>query len=189
MSMLISGLLIWVTVHLFPSVFPGARRLLIRRLGNGAYQGLFALCILGGLLLIIFGWKNSLPQPVYAPAAGLREPAMLLVLAGFILIMAANFSATRFKRVIRHPQLSGVLLWAIAHLMMNGDSRSLWVFGVIGLWSLVSMFTINHRDGTWIRPEPPASWTPDVIIVVAGTAVAVFAAYFHEFLAGVKLFV
>jgi hypothetical protein len=72
--------------------------------------------------------------------------------------------------------------------MMNGDSRSLWVFGVIGLWSLVSMFTINHRDGRWTRPEPPVSWTPEVIIVVAGTAVALLVAYFHQFLAGVKLF-
>jgi uncharacterized membrane protein len=160
----------------------------MRSLGSGVYQGLFALCILGGLLLIIFGWKNTFPQPVYAPVAGLRGPAMLLVLAGLILIMAANFPATRFKRVIRHPQLSGVLLWAIAHLMVNGDSRSLWVFGVIGLWSLVSMFTINHRDGRWTRPESPASWTLDVIILAAGTAVTVLAAYFHEYLAGVKLF-
>lgn len=189
MSMLISGLLIWVAVHLFPSVFPGARRSLLRSLGNMAYQGLFGLCILSGLLLIIFGWRNSIPQPVYTPAAGLREPAMLLVVVGFILMAAANFPTTRFKRKIRHPQLSGVLLWAIAHLMMNGDSRSLWVFGVIGLWSLVSMFTINHRDGAWIRPEPCASWTVEFIIVVAGTAVAALAVYFHEYLAGIRLFV
>ena len=188
MSMLITGLSIWVAVHLFPSVLPDARQSLLRRTGNAAYQALFALCILGGLLLIIYGWRNSIPQPVYTPVAALREPAMLLVVAGFILMAAANFPATRFKRVIRHPQLGGVLLWAIAHLMLNGDSRSLLVFGVIGLWSLVSMFTISHRDGAWTRPDAPAGWTTEVIIIVVGTAVAALAAYFHEYLAGVRLF-
>lgn len=187
MSMLITGLSIWVAVHLFPSVLPDARQSLLRRIGNAAYQALFALCILGGLLLIIFGWRNSIPQPVYTPVAALREPAMLLVVAGFVLMLAANFPATRVKRVIRHPQLGGVLLWAIAHLMLNGDNRSLWVFGVIGAWSLVSMLTINRRDGAWNRPAPPASWTPEVIIVVAGIAVAALAAYFHEYLAGVPI--
>ncbi len=187
MSMLGIGLLIWVAVHLFPSVFPAARQSLIARLGNMAYQGVFALCILAGLLLIIFGWRNAVPTQVYAPLVALREPGMLLVVVGFILMAAANFPATRIKRLIRHPQLSGVLLWAIAHLLMNGDSRSLLVFAVIGLWTLVSMLTINHRDGAWIRPDPPAGWTPEMIIVAAGIAVAALVVYFHEYLAGVPL--
>ena len=181
------GLLIWVVVHLFPSVFPAARQSLISRLGNLAYQGVFALCILAGLILIILGWRNSVPTQIYTAPVVLREPGMLLVVVGFILMAAANFPTTRIKRLIRHPQLSGVLLWAIAHLLMNGDSRSLLVFLVIGLWALVSMLTINHRDGAWIRPDPPAGWTPEIIIVAAGIAVAALAVYFHEYLAGVPL--
>jgi uncharacterized membrane protein len=187
MFMLGMGLLIWVAVHLSASVFPATRQSLIARLGNMAYQSVFALCILAGLLLIIFGWRNALTTQIYAPSVALREPAMLLVVAGFILMAAANFPATRIKRLIRHPQLSGVLLWAIAHLLMNGDSRSLLVFSVIGLWALVSMLTINHRDGAWVRPDPPAGWVPEVFIVGAGIVVAVLAVYFHEYLAGVPL--
>jgi uncharacterized membrane protein len=152
-----------------------------------AYQSIFALCILSGLLLIIFGWRNAIGTQIYAASMALREPAMLLVVVGFILMAAANFPATRIKRLIRHPQLSGVLLWAIAHLLMNGDSRSLLLFSTIGLWALVSMLTINHRDGVWVRPEPPAGWLTEVFIVGAGTAVAVLAVYFHEYLAGVPL--
>ena len=41
MSMLGIGLLIWVAVHLFPSVFPTARQSLVRRLGSPVYQGIF----------------------------------------------------------------------------------------------------------------------------------------------------
>ena len=187
MSMLGIGLLIWVAVHLFPSVFPAARQSLITRLGNMAYQGVFAMCILAGLLLIIFGWRSTVPTQVYVPPLALREPGMLLVVLGFILMAAANFPATRIKRFIRHPQLSGVLLWAIAHLLMNGDSRSLLVFAVIGLWSLVSMLTINHRDGAWSRPDPPSGWITEMIMVVAGMVVAGLGFYFHQYLAGVPL--
>ena len=51
----------------------------------------------------------------------------------------------------------------------------------------MSMLTINRRDGTWTRPEQPAGWTPEVIIVTAGIAVAALVVYFHEYLAGVPL--
>lgn len=187
MSMLGVGLLIWVAVHLFPSVFPTARQTLVARLGNMAYQGVFACCILTGLLLIIFGWRNAVSTQVYLPPVALREPGMLLVVVGFILMAAANFPATRIKRLVRHPQLSGVLLWAIGHLLTNGDSRSLLVFAVIGVWSLVSMVTISHRDGAWNRPEAPAGWASELIILVAGIAVAALVVYFHEYLAGVPL--
>lgn len=187
MTVIAIGLLIWVCVHLFPSLFPAPRERLITRLGSNAYQGLFALCILAGLLLIIFGWRNAQPTQVYLPPAGLRHPAMLLVIIGFILMVAANFPATRFKRIIRHPQLTGVAIWAFAHLLMNGDSRSLLVFAALGLWSLVSMFSINRRDGIWIKPGKSDGWGQDVIILVGGLALSALAFYFHEYLSGVAL--
>ena len=185
--MLSIGLLVWVAVHLFPSVLPVMRESLITRMGNMVYQGVFALCILAGLLLIVFGWRNAVPTQVYVPPAAMREPGILLVVAGFILMAASNFPATRIKRFIRHPQLSGVLLWAIAHLLMNGDSRSLLVFAVIGLWAVVAMLTINRRDGAWIRPDPPAGWVPEILILAAGIALAALTGYFHQYLAGVPL--
>ncbi|MGB5440077.1 MAG: NnrU family protein, partial [Gammaproteobacteria bacterium] len=162
MSMLATGLLIWVVVHLFPSLLPKQRQKLISSIGDKAYQGIFALCILAGLLLMVFGWRSAIPTPVYTPLAELREPAMLLVVIAFVLLVAASFPSTRIKRVIRHPQLSGVLLWAIAHLLLNGDSRSLLLFPVLGVWSLVSMLTINRRDGIWIKPGKPDGWSQDI---------------------------
>jgi len=187
MGMLATGLLLWVVVHLFPSLLPEQRKKLISRIGDKAYQGIFALCILAGLLLIIFGWRSAIPTPVYTPLAELRVPAMLLVVIAFVLLVAASFPSTRIKRVIRHPQLSGVLLWAIAHLLMNGDSRSLLLFSVLGVWSLVSMLTINRRDGLWIKPGKPDGWGLDIIIVIVALAVSALAVYFHEYLAGIAL--
>jgi uncharacterized membrane protein len=187
MTMLSIGLFIWVTVHLFPSALPNKRQSLIARLGNNAYQGIFALLILASLLLIVFGWRTSVPTHLYAPVDVLRLPAIILIFVGFILMVAAKFPATRFKQIIRHPQLTGVFIWAIAHLLMNGDSRSVLLFSVFGAWCVVSAFTFNHRDGAWVKPDTVAGWGQEIGIVIAGVVIYALMIYFHEYLSGIQL--
>lgn len=187
MGMLIAGLAIWILVHLFPSLLPGARQAMIGRIGNNPYQGLFALCVLSGLLLIIFGWRSTAPGFVYLPPPELRHAAMALMLISIILVVGANFPATRIKLYLRHPQLTGVVLWAIAHLLANGELRSLVLFGAIGAWGLLSMLTINRRDGVWIKLEKPQSWGQEFVLLVAGLVVYALIAYFHQYLSGIPL--
>ena len=189
MTMLSLGLFIWVTVHLFPSVLPDKRQLLITRLGNNAYRGVFALLILVSLFLIVSGWRTTVPAHLYNPVDVLQLPSILLTMVGFILVVAANFPATRFKRIIRQPQLTGVFIWAIAHLLTNGDSRSVMVFSVLGAWCVVSIFTIKRRDGTWVKPHTSAGWGQEIGIVMAGLAISALAIYFHESLSGVQIMV
>ena len=186
MSMLLAGLLIWISVHLFPSVAPAAKQRLVAKLGSNEYQGIFALCIIVGLLLIIFGWRSTVPMHLYSPPEQLRHPAMLLVVIGLVLIVAANFP-TRLKKFIRHPQLTGVLLWAVAHLLLNGDSRSVIVFGSLACWCLVSMFTINRRDGAWVKPSTTHSRSREIVMVIVGLVLAAIAMRFHDYLSGVPL--
>ena len=186
MTMIYIGLFLWIAVHLFPSVAPAAKGEVEAKLGENVYKGVFALLIFTGLLLIIFGWRSATPTPVYAPAAGLRHPAMLLAMVGIILFVASNFPS-RIKRLVRHPQLTGVLLWSLAHLAANGDSRSLIVFGSLALWSIFSMLTINRRDGAWDRPVPVRGWWLEVVVVVTGVVVSGLIVRFHQHLAGIAL--
>lgn len=187
MGMLIAGLAVWVLVHLFPSLLPGARQAIIDRIGNNPYQGLFALGILSGLLLIVFGWRSADPGFVYLPSFELRHAAMALMLISIILVVGANFPATRIKRFLRHPQLTGVVLWSIAHLLANGELRSLVLFGTIGAWALLSMLTINRRDGAWVKPAKPQGWGQDVVLLAAGLVAYALIVYFHQYLAGIPL--
>lgn len=186
MAMLISGLLIWIAVHLFPTIAPASRLRMVTRLGNGPYQAIFSLLIIAGLLFIVFGWRNTVPGHVYSPLDGLRHPAMLLVVIGFILMVAASFP-TRIKRILRHPQLTGVLLWAIAHLLLNGDSRSVLVFGTVAVWTLISMVMINRRDGAWVKPEIVGGWGREIFVVVIGLVITALAVRFHQYLSGIPL--
>jgi uncharacterized membrane protein len=187
MTMLIAGLILWISVHLFPSVLPGARGSLINKLGEGPYKGLFALDLVIAILLMVFGWRSAMPEYWYTPPlAGMPVATFALVLIAFVLMGAAN-APTNLKCRLRHPMLTGVIVWAVAHLLANGDSRSVILFGGLGTWALIAIFTINSRDGAWEPPEPvPAS--KDIVLVAIGAALTALVAFFHEYLSGVALF-
>ena len=184
MFWLILGVLIWSGVHLIPSVARPFRASLIERLGEQKYPGLFAMSILISLGLIIFGWRSAPPVPVYAVSSWGRIAALLLVYPALVLFVASALP-TNIKRVLRHPQLSGVLVWSVGHLLANGESRSLVLFGGMAAWALVEMLTINRRDGEWVRPEPiPASGDLKPILIAAvAYGVLLFA---HPYLSGVS---
>ena len=187
MGVLISGLALWAVVHAFPSLAATARQGIIGKIGNVPYQIVFALLIAGSLVLIVSGWKAAVPQIVYLPPLELRTPAMLLVVIAFILLVAANFPRTRLKRFLRHPQLTGVTLWAIAHLMANGDSRSLLLFGTLGLWAIAEMILINRREGAWNKPQEVMPVMLEFLIPAIGLVLAVLVVKFHYYIAGVPL--
>ena len=185
MALLITGILMFTLAHLFPAVAKATRDRLADRLGDGPYQGLFSLVILSSIVVIVFGWKAAQPTLVYVPVVGSG-----LVTSGLMLLASVLFIAsvmpTNLKRLLRHPQMTGTLLWSIAHLLANGDSRSVMLFGGLGIWSILEMLFCNRRDGAWQKPEPVAL-AKDVVFVIAGAVLFAVFAYSHRWLFGVTV--
>lgn len=187
MTFLIGGLLLWSVVHFIPSLAMPLKRSLVTRLGENGYKALFTLFTLGALALIVTGWR-SIDQPVYLYQLPLwtRHLGMLLVLLAFILFVASGMP-TRIKQFLRHPQLTGVVIWAGAHLLMNGDSRSLLLFGSLGVWAVLEMVLINRRDGIWVKPAVPGIAQEVKILAISAVGfIAVMMA--HPWIAGVAVF-
>jgi uncharacterized membrane protein len=111
----------------------------------------------------------------------------LLVLIAFILIVAP-YHATNLKRVLRHPQLTGVIIWGIGHLLANGESRSIVLFGGLTAWAVIEILLLNRRDGAWTKPDP-VPVKKDLILTVAGLVVYVVIAASHQWLFGFSPFV
>jgi uncharacterized membrane protein len=185
MVLLIVGLLLWSVPHLMPSVGIGVRKRLIVKLGEGPYSGIVALLILSGIVLIVFGWRSIIPEPVYFPP-GYLEPATYVLMFFSLLLFIASGRATRIKQFIRHPQLTGVVLWSVAHLLQAGDDRSILLFGVLALWSVLEMIFINRRDGVWVKAAVPAL-VEDVKLLVVSAVVYTVAMFAHPYIAGVTL--
>lgn len=185
MLLLIIGLLLWMAVHLSTAMLPTHRTALIARFGEIPYKGIYALLIGSALALIIVGWQASTPQFFYFAPPAMRHVTMLLMLFTLILLVAAQMP-TDIKRVIRHPQLLGVKIWAFAHLLSNGEQRSVLLFGCLLMWAVLEIIFINRRDKKWVKPEP-VGMVRSCLPVVIGLVVYGLVFYFHAYIAGVAL--
>ena len=186
MILLIIGLALWAGVHISKALAPNVRAQLINKMGLGPYKGLFALLVIAALLLMIQGWKHTDPVSLYH----ISHPALLgvlqlIALIGLLLFFSARYP-NRVKRIIRHPQLTGLKIWATAHILMNGDSRALLLFGGLLAWAVVEVILINKRDGAWQKPAP-AKLSTELTGLVISLVVIGLIVHFHEYLAGVRI--
>lgn len=184
MFWLMLGVLMWAVVHLFPSVMPAKRNELRAQCGK-KYEGVFALKLLIALALIVIGWHLAVPTPIYTPPVWGQHVTMLLVLIAVILFAAAH-TKSRIRQYVRHPMLEGVAIWAVGHLFANGDSRSLVLFGGMLIWSLVNQFTINQRDGTWVKPEA-GSMSREAMLLIASIVIYGVLMFLHPYFTGVPV--
>ena len=185
MTMLILGVLLWSVLHLVPSALVAPRARLVDSLGANAYRGVFSLAILASILLMVFGWKSATPGAFYAPPLFGSPVIAVLLFVTFVMFVASG-APGHIRRYIRHPQMTAVILWSAAHLLANGDSRSLVLFGGLGLWAVLEIVFINRRDGAWQRPDS-GSIGADAISLVAGAVIFATIAYFHGSLFGPSL--
>lgn len=185
MIWLILGVLIWSIVHLYPSVAANHRNKLSKSMGT-TYQGVYALFIITSIILIVIGWRISTPEQIYNPPVWGRHLTMLFILIAIVLFGAAN-TKSRIKQWVRHPMLMGMTVWSIGHLLANGDSKSLILFGGLGLWAVISQFTINKRDGAWVKPEPASGFKSDAILIVIALVIYGALLFAHPYISGMPL--
>lgn len=183
MTLLIGGLLLFTAVHLFPAACPGPRKQLVDKLGSNPYRGLFTLVIVASLAIIVFGWKATPPVNLYAALLHSGPIMSAFVFVAFVLFVASQ-SKTNIRRFVRHPQMTAVLFWSAAHLLANGETRSVLLFGGLGLWAIVEIVLCNRRDGTWQKPAPVAKSLDAVTLAIAAVGFALIW-YFHQAIFGV----
>jgi uncharacterized membrane protein len=126
---------------------------------------------------------------VWDPPVWTRHLALLLVLLAFICFVAAYLPG-HIKARLKHPTLAGVKIWALAHLLANGDLGSILLFGSFLVWGVAARISVKRRDvaaqhgGT----AAPAGIRNDVLAVAIGTIVYVaFVFWLHPWLIGVPV--
>ncbi len=188
MLLLIVGLLLFLGVHSIAIVWPSVRTRTIQRLGEGAYKGLYSLVSLVGFVLICYGFGLARATSVvlYSPPIWLRQLALVVMLPVFPLLIA-TYLPGRIKIAAKHPMLAAVKLWAFAHLLANGSSADVLLFGGFLAWAVLDRVSLRRRSVPQaLRTAPPGPWN-DVIVVVVGLAVyALFIAWAHARLFGIS---
>jgi uncharacterized membrane protein len=139
------------------------RDVLVARLGAGPYRGAFALASVLGIVWIIYAYRHAPAMELWGLLLGLRPAAYVLVFIAFLFVvigiatptptrvgmeskLAEGPSAVRgVMRITRHPFLWGVALWALVHLIVNGDLASLFLFGSLLLLALGGTVSIDAK--------------------------------------------
>ena len=180
------GIILFGLVHLYPAAFATSRAAIGAKIGHMTYKGIHALLIILSLVMIVYGWQEAVDiTMVYTPPAwGPMVTVLLMFLAVFLFISAR--AGGNIKRLIRHPQLSSIILWGVAHLLSNGDSRSVTLFGAMVVWAILQMFFLNRRDGAWQKPDK-FPILRDIIVVVVSVVIFVALMSGHAHFTGVPL--
>ena len=187
MTLLILGVLLWALLHFFPVFMPDMRAGIKAKMGELPYKGLFSLLMLGTVGLMVMGWRSTeAGEELFYGIAALRHVTYVFVLIAIILFGASK-GRSRIRRVIRHPMLTGVVVWGVGHLLVNNDPRSLVLFGGMVVWALISIVGINRRDGAYTPPEP-WSWGREIRLLIISVVLYIGLLFAHPYFTGIALF-
>ena len=167
MNRLIAGVALWAIAHFFKRLAPDMRKGMDAKMGAGPARGIMSLLILGSVALMIIGYRAAPADFIYALPSWARHINNTLMIIA-VIMMGMGKSKGRARTWLRHPMLWGVVTWAVAHLLVNGDVASIVLFGGMGLWALANMLLINAQDGAWDKPEAgPAKGDIKLLIISA----------------------
>jgi uncharacterized membrane protein len=186
LALLVLGLVLFLGPHVFITL-RGARGALIARIGEGVYKGLLAVLSIVGLYLIGKGfalYRDAGMIEVWDPPDWTRHITVALMWPSIIFVTAAYIPGD-IKRVLKHPMLVGVKLWAVAHLISNGDLGSMIIFISVLAWAVYDRITLKRRSDPGGLPIPIGGRRNDIAAVIVGTILYfALALVFHPLVIG-----
>jgi uncharacterized membrane protein len=189
LAAMILGLVLFLGVHTFTTQ-RDLRARLIASTGEGVYKAGYALVSLAGLMLIVRGFAHYRSEgmiELWTPPRALKHLTVALMLPAVILVVAAYIRG-RIYTAVKHPMLSGVKLWAAAHLIANGDLGGIILFGSFLGWAVFDRISVKDRADAGGPPIPVGGWGNDLIAVAVGIVAylaLVFA--FHPVVMGIPV--
>jgi uncharacterized membrane protein len=190
LAILILGLIVFLGAHVFVTRRE-ARARVIARLGEGPYKGLFSVVSAIGLILIFYGFARYRADEwinIWIPPVWPRHLAVVLVWPATVFLVAAYIPG-HIKWVLKHPMLVGVKLWAVAHLIANGDLGSIILFGSVLAWAVFDRITLKRRTDPGAPRIAQGGWPSDVIAVIIGSLLYLtLGLLFHPIVVGVPVF-
>ncbi|MGD8808902.1 MAG: NnrU family protein [Gammaproteobacteria bacterium] len=187
MLLLVAGLILFLGMHSISIVAPAVRDSLAARHG-ALYRIGYSVVAASGLALIVYGYGQARLDPivVYTPPPVLRYATLALMILAMPLLVA-TYLPGRIKAAVRHPMLSAVKAWALAHLFSNGTLADILLFGGFLIWAVADRISLKRRAPRDV-PSLPGRPANDIIVVVVGLALVVaFVFGLHTWLIGIPV--
>ncbi|MDX3978883.1 NnrU family protein [Shinella sp.] len=177
MTLLIAGLVLFIVTHLIRPFAPGLRNAGIAALGKPAWMALHGILSLASLVLIAYGFVEARANGgamLYSPPIFMAHIALTLMLIASICLVAGFLPAGHIRTKLKFPILVAIKIWALAHLLANGESYSVLLFVTILAWAVILRISLKKRIAAGGTKLPVfVSAKNDLIAVVVGLALYV----------------
>jgi uncharacterized membrane protein len=191
MAFYIAGLVLFIAVHLFRVIAPGARQAAIASLGQTGFRACFGVASLASLVLLIYGFGIARQETpiLYVPPFYFAHITILLMLFAFIILVSGFLPSGYIATWTKHPQVLAIKIWAVAHLLANGEAVQVSLFAAILAWAVILRISYKRRAAAGdLTPRVYKSWTYDLLAVVIGLAIyGLFLMKLHLLLIGVPI--
>ncbi len=187
MTILILGIILFIGTHMIRILAPGFRRAMVQKLGENGWKGVHGLASILALVVLIYGWRQAPVVDLWFPPRGMTHLTLTLMLFAVICLVAGLLPAGHIATKAKHPMVLSVKIWALAHLISNGDLASVLLFGSFLAWGVIARISLKRRQRAGelvLRPFVSAKW--DLAAVVVGLLVwGLFIWKLHVLLFGV----
>ena len=192
MVQLLFGLVLFLGIHSLQSLAPRVRQQAIARWGALGFKGVYTLISLLGLYLLVQGYGQARLDPVvlWTPPRGMQHATILLMWVAMVLLVATYVPGNQIKAKLRHPMTLSVKVWALGHLLSNGNLADVILFGGFLVWSVLVFRAARQRDRQSRSSAPEGKLLGTLLAVLVGTGVwaAFLMGGLHLWLVGVVPF-
>jgi uncharacterized membrane protein len=161
LNALFAATVLFVGGHFLLSSLP-VRMALVGKLGETRFLTFYSVAMVAVFVWMILAFINTPVDTMWStPPALLWLPAVAMPIAIFLIVCGLStpsptLAGTKLDepgsdltrgimRVTRHPFLNGMSLWALVHLIVNGDTRSIVLFTGMLILTVGGMWHIDKR--------------------------------------------
>jgi uncharacterized membrane protein len=98
------------------------------------------------LLVVGYGEARLETVALWNPPIFTKHISILLMLLSSILLVATYVPRNHFKMRLGHPMVLSVKVWALSHLLANGNLADLVLFGSFLIWAVLNFRSARARD-------------------------------------------
>jgi uncharacterized membrane protein len=181
---LLLAAIFWIATH---NGFAGTdiRTRLVGKIGEVGFRIAYAVTSIIAIMMLVQAWEAAAAMPVWSAPAWLRLILAAAMLPAFLFFAAgllrnptavggealAGQQARGIQRITRHPMLWSFALWALVHVIGNGDLASLIFFGTFAISAFLGMPSIDRKLAAR-APEAAARLRAETSIMPFGAILA-----------------
>ena len=140
MTSFVTGFIIFLVSHSANIFFQNIKTVLVKRVGVLLWKTIVSLLAIFGFVLMVTHYQEakSFSITLWSPTILFLYLSYILNFFAIWLLVSAYIPRNVIKLKLKHPMILGVKTWAFAHLLANGDTFSIFVFGITLVWAVFS---------------------------------------------------